>query len=233
MEEKVFIIADIHGQLETLKALFKKIPNGYRIISVGDLIDRGPKSKEVIDFIIDNNIEMVQGNHEIYMIRSLVDSKDNSLLMSSEWRQPNNGGIDTLMSYSYYNDFEKEKFIEHIKFLKKQPIFKLIEFKNNRPLIISHSSISKFWKGSDLNQYSSIDKNNILTNRFLRDNIAFCDLKNIYNGKDLFNIFGHTTIENVYLSKNFAAIDCGAGFKKNLVAIEYPTLNVIYQKVID
>jgi len=235
MEEKVFVIADIHGQLETLKALLKKIPSGYRIISVGDLIDRGPKSKEVIDFIIDNDIEMVQGNHENYMIRSLVeiDSKNDSLLMSSEWRQPNNGGIDTLMSYSYYTDFEKEKFIKHIKFLKKQPIFKIIEFKKNRPLIISHSSISKFWKGSNLDQYSYIDKYHILTNRYLKDNITFCDLKNIYNGKVLFNIFGHTIIEKVYLSENFAAIDCGAGFKKNLVAIEYPNLNIIYQKVID
>ena len=45
---KTLVIGDIHGCLSTLKALIAKAGPVDSIISVGDLIDRGPDSFGVI-----------------------------------------------------------------------------------------------------------------------------------------------------------------------------------------
>lgn len=50
----IYAIGDIHGCFEKLEQLFKIITleEDDEIIFLGDYIDRGPDSKEVIDFII-------------------------------------------------------------------------------------------------------------------------------------------------------------------------------------
>ena len=53
MEEEYLIIGDISGQYEALINLVKQAPNTIPV-SVGDLIDRGPDSKKVINFFKDN-----------------------------------------------------------------------------------------------------------------------------------------------------------------------------------
>lgn len=51
---RIIAIGDVHGCAETLKTLIiEKIrpTSSDTLIFLGDLIDRGPKSKEVLDFI--------------------------------------------------------------------------------------------------------------------------------------------------------------------------------------
>ena len=55
------VIGDIHGCLSTLQALIDKAGPVDEIISVGDLIDRGPDSFGVIQYCINNNIKVVLG----------------------------------------------------------------------------------------------------------------------------------------------------------------------------
>ena len=59
-----YIIGDVHGEFDSLKALKDKLPQNANLVFVGDLVDRGKKSKEVIDFVKDNNYLCVLGNHE-------------------------------------------------------------------------------------------------------------------------------------------------------------------------
>lgn len=49
--KKTYIIGDIHGEYDTLIKLIEKLPFNAEIIFVGDLIDRGAKSREVIELI--------------------------------------------------------------------------------------------------------------------------------------------------------------------------------------
>jgi serine/threonine protein phosphatase 1 len=67
-DKKLAVISDIHGCYETLMKLIKKIPPGYEIVFCGDLIDRGPNSKGVVEYAINNNIRTVLGNHEHLML---------------------------------------------------------------------------------------------------------------------------------------------------------------------
>ena len=67
---KYVVIGDVHGELDKLLVLMEKINKLDRIpIFVGDLQDRGPNSKEVIEYIKSNNFLCVKGNHDEEMIR--------------------------------------------------------------------------------------------------------------------------------------------------------------------
>lgn len=67
--KKIICIGDVHGCLEELKELLEKVGwsksrSDFRIILLGDLVDRGPDSIGVIRFVRENNIEVVRGNHD-------------------------------------------------------------------------------------------------------------------------------------------------------------------------
>ena len=52
----LFAIGDIHGCFDKLKALIQKIDIDFetdRLIFLGDYIDRGPCSYEVVDYLIE------------------------------------------------------------------------------------------------------------------------------------------------------------------------------------
>jgi len=70
------IIGDIHGSCREFSDLYGKLTaHTDEIYTVGDLIDRGPDSKGVIQFCIDNNIQPVMGNHEDMLIRAIRRSR--------------------------------------------------------------------------------------------------------------------------------------------------------------
>ena len=57
------IIGDVHGHYDTLIALLDSIApnNDDRIYFLGDLIDRGPKSAEVVDLVMKNQYHCLRG----------------------------------------------------------------------------------------------------------------------------------------------------------------------------
>ena len=63
-ETGIWVIGDVHGEYDILMQLIHKLPINAKICFVGDLIDRGANSCEVIEFIINNNYDCVMGNHE-------------------------------------------------------------------------------------------------------------------------------------------------------------------------
>ena len=70
---KIAIFSDIHGNKEALQAIINDIKNNDidEIISLGDNIGIGPNPKECLDLIINNNINMVLGNHELYYLKGI------------------------------------------------------------------------------------------------------------------------------------------------------------------
>ncbi len=80
---KKWVIADVHGCFKTLKALMedKVCPTtGDTLYFLGDYIDRGPQSKEVIDYIrtlqlSDLHVIALMGNHEESMIQSILEAR--------------------------------------------------------------------------------------------------------------------------------------------------------------
>ena len=71
MMTKYFVISDTHSYFdETLKALtergFEKNNINHKLILCGDLFDRGPKTKELYEFVKDlgDRFIYIRGNHE-------------------------------------------------------------------------------------------------------------------------------------------------------------------------
>jgi len=84
----MIIIGDVHGRFDLLTKLLDKLPHTDNLCFTGDLIDRGYQSREVIEFVMDNNHLCVIGNHE-YMLKT----KD-----YKTWVM--NGGNSTLDSFN-------------------------------------------------------------------------------------------------------------------------------------
>lgn len=65
---KIAVFADIHGNFEALKAIYKDIEAEKitEVYSLGDMIAIGSEPKETIDFIRSKNIVALKGNHEDY-----------------------------------------------------------------------------------------------------------------------------------------------------------------------
>ena len=91
-DKNLYFVGDIHGQYD----LYKRTLNEYGIsdndvvISVGDLIDRGPKTAATLfEFLFDENRYAIIGNHEAMCLYAPSDK---------EWRNiwMNNGGKEFL-----------------------------------------------------------------------------------------------------------------------------------------
>lgn len=98
---KYYAIADIHGRYDLLLEAVDKIyshagSDPYKIITLGDYIDRGPDSKKVIDFLsyYRGDTISLQGNHEAMMVESITAP------LSPDW-WIGNGGDATLRSYGW------------------------------------------------------------------------------------------------------------------------------------
>jgi serine/threonine protein phosphatase 1 len=75
-----YIVGDLHGMFDELLVLLDHIGfnSNDRLFSVGDLVDRGPKSIELLrEFRIRDNWYFVKGNHEDMMINSIVFKSPN------------------------------------------------------------------------------------------------------------------------------------------------------------
>lgn len=68
---KIAVITDIHGNFEGLTSILNdiKFKNVDKIICLGDTINLTVDSKKCLDLLIDNNIDMVLRNHELYCIK--------------------------------------------------------------------------------------------------------------------------------------------------------------------
>jgi len=98
MSQELNIIGDIAGQYKTLEALLRKMPQSAIPFSVGDMVDRGPQSKDVLYFFKENG-QAILGNHEHMMLTEYdYATKDVfSYYDTGVWLQ--NGGTKTLLSF--------------------------------------------------------------------------------------------------------------------------------------
>lgn len=69
---KVNIIGDIHGRYHAMLELLQKMPKADKTISIGDLIDKGNMSIEVVEYFMKmKNTEVLLGNHEVLHLATL------------------------------------------------------------------------------------------------------------------------------------------------------------------
>ena len=106
--QRVYAIGDVHGCINRLAALHEQIAEDIAtrpvehttLIHLGDYIDRGTDSAQVVDWLINrppvpaDAIINLMGNHE-HMMLSAVSGKDADA--AAHWLS--NGGADSLLSW--------------------------------------------------------------------------------------------------------------------------------------
>lgn len=100
MTHRRIIIGDVHGHYDTLRTLLDAIApvKGEPIYFLGDLVDRGPDSAKVVEFVRQNKYRCLLGNHE-QMLLDVLGGRKISTEMFQAWL--GSGGSATLFSYKH------------------------------------------------------------------------------------------------------------------------------------
>ena len=223
---QTYAIGDIHGHLDKLQALHGLIEEDRRaygvaeapVVHVGDLVDRGPDSRGVIDWLIGGQAEgrawiVLKGNHD-RMFRGFLDDADYHdprLRPDLDWLHERLGGGTTLASYGvagagerFVHDLQAEARLAvpqaHLDFLDALPHYHL-----RGDCLFVHAGIRP---GVDLHDQTEDDclwiRKEFLEDR--RDHGALV-------------VHGHTPVDRVTHYGNRLNIDTGAGYGKAMSAV--------------
>ncbi|MEB3175808.1 MAG: metallophosphoesterase family protein [Cyanobacteriota bacterium] len=96
-----FVVGDVHGHFQALSLLFDSIAptSADAVYFIGDLIDRGPDSAQVVQFVRENKFHCLLGNHEQMMLDAVGGGQVSPQLLQS-WLYT--GGYPTLTSYDHH-----------------------------------------------------------------------------------------------------------------------------------
>jgi hypothetical protein len=116
MTERIaWIVGDIHGCYDELAVLQDRIEGASAragraplIVSVGDLVDRGPASREVVQVFLEGAARgthaAVAGNHEALMLRALYDMRPDLFAVADvslpDWVEPVSAALERLPAYA-------------------------------------------------------------------------------------------------------------------------------------
>lgn len=218
-----FVVGDIHGMFSLLEYQLKKIkfnPKVDRIFSVGDLIDRGPESYRVIEFLDKPWFFSIMGNHESMLIKA----KSNRQIYHN-WIE-NHGG-------SWWEDMNAITQQKIFQRLNKLPVaFEISSNIGKVGIVHADIPVGLSWnkiiqslnKDQEVKDYLMWSRNRYKYIKLTGETIAV-------EGVELI-VIGHTPIEKPLHIENLYFIDTGATYinKKNMGHLTllqiHPTLKV-------
>lgn len=124
---KIAIFSDVHANYQATKAILDDInKNSFdKIICLGDIIGIGPKPKETLELILNSNIDIVLGNHDLYYIKGL--EIDNQITEENEIKHHH-------WVHDCIKDIPKEKL--HFPLSRKIDV-------NGKKIVFQHYMLSK------------------------------------------------------------------------------------------
>lgn len=175
--ENLNLIGDAEGYLKTVQALMAKMPQDAGTLLLGDINDRGPDTKGLVQFIMDNpeTIDSIFSNH----MEMFIDFYKR-MTLGGNYRPRyesqiflDNGGGRTLMSYrdDDNSDVNVNKLIpkEHIDWLDSRPMYHMTDkfFMSHAPVPIDKTFAQMIDRGNGfLERQCPISRGNLLWNRF-------------------------------------------------------------------
>lgn len=208
---RAYVVGDIHGRLDLLEQLLEKIQadiatsvaRKFLLVFVGDLIDRGPNSAQVVERLRTYSHPRVRtvfllGNHEEVLLRILAGEAD----LITKWRWF--GGSECLKSYGLDTDRLTGLSDEHARLIIKESIPKEhVEFLERfddscrfGDYLFVHAGIRP---GVEIDQQRQSDL------RWIREPFLFDDTDHGF-----IVVHGHTISPQVEIRPNRIGIDTGA-----------------------
>ncbi|MFB5663438.1 metallophosphoesterase family protein [Alteribacillus sp. HJP-4] len=194
-------VSDIHGEMSKLEEVLQKAsydPGQDQLILLGDYIDRGPHSKEVIDKVMElvekDGAIAIKGNHDDLFIRSKYEQE-----MKELWEM--NGATTTIESYGE----DMEKLEAHRKWLE-----------NN--LQLYYETEDYIFVHGGLMPNVPLDEQEERTMLWIRHS------EKVGLGKTI--IHGHTPVREITYDEDQIDIDTGAAYGGKLTMLELPSHNI-------
>ena len=232
MTEPVLVLTDIHGCYYTMIRLLNRAPKGVRLVLNGDLVDRGPSSREVIEFAINNAIPTVMGNHEDLCLAFYKRAAHCiSYYDRDVWLY--NGGESTLGNWATEGDIRGGRVPDEVlNWMEKLPAYLTPSDQLDsagRKLLVSHTGY-----GLDADWGSSYGWFKALWGRYKHGDGPFVAVEGDENkeGDDgFFRVFGHTYNREAEMTDRYCNIDTGAAYKKynHLTGLIWPTKELLVQ----
>lgn len=193
-------IGDIHGCFDECQILVEQLIENHpdrELIFLGDYVDRGPDSKDVLAYLYEleahRSCVFLRGNHDQFML----DVYDGVGDWGEVWR--NNGAMSTLNSYGImgYSPRAMGQYIpaEHIDFLRRTKIY--------------HETDEFFFVHGGIHPYLTVAQAKIgMTNMGFMWQREHMYAKDRVWEKTV--VCGHTIIDDPVIKDNLIAIDTGA-----------------------
>ncbi len=222
------IIGDIHGCFDEMCELLRSLgyllkedpadplkfsashPEGRRALFVGDLVDRGPKTPDVLRLVMNmvgsGNALCVAGNHDVKLMRKLL-GKNVSMThgLAESWEQ--------LESES---DEFKQQALKFLDSLISHYVF------DEGKLVVSHAGLKEAFQGRSsgrVREFCLYGESTGETDEYglpVRYNWA-AD----YRGSAMV-VYGHTPVPSAEWLNNTICIDTGCVFGGSMTALRYP-----------
>lgn len=204
-----YVMSDLHGMYDKFISMLEQINfnSNDHLYILGDVLDRGEKSLEIIDYIRNHkNITLLKGNHELMFQESWRDTNNRYL-----WFY--NGGDDTF--YKLKNKkFEYEE--SFYKYIKNLPYLEIVD-----NFILVHAGLYL------PNNYENLSIEQII--ELQEEDICVWDRTILNTNKHIKGytiIIGHTPTQNIkayekaeiYKREGLIDIDCGACFDNGKLA---------------
>jgi serine/threonine protein phosphatase 1 len=243
--ERTFAIGDIHGETGHLFKLFSLLPAldaDDTVVFMGDYVDRGPHSKEVVDFVrtlpteTKAKVVALRGNHEDGWLRVIDEGWDGFV------SPPTNGCLQTFRSFTGGKPAREEE----LPLVKERMLIQTGDF--FPPDVVDWFRSLPYWYEDDHAIYVHAglprgpegfmhprDVKAPIALLWLRDEDFFAN----YRGKRV--VFGHTRTEylppelsgytpedptDLWAGECVIGIDTGCGNGGFLTAVELPAGNV-------
>jgi serine/threonine protein phosphatase 1 len=213
----VYAIGDIHGHADKLRAALERIeadggPDAP-VVVLGDLVDRGPDSRGVIDLLIEGRAAgrdwtVLLGNHDRMFLEFVREGQtlNPQVRSGKSWLDPVMGGRETLLSYGIDPDApdaarQAARAVpdDHVAFLSGLPLYL-----QRGPHLFVHAGIRP---GLALHKQVETDL------LWIRD-----DFLNHEAAFDWLVIHGHTARKQPEHRGNRVNLDAGAGWGRPLTA---------------
>lgn len=198
-----FVVGDIHGMFSILESQLEKLhfdPEKDRVFSVGDMIDRGPESYRVLEFLDKPWFFSIKGNHE----KMLIEAKHLKTTYRS-WIE-NNGG-------EWWEQIDEQQRSRIRERLNELAVVFEVETNSGKVGIVHadvpvndswQQIIHKIHHDEEMRDYMAWSRNRIKAIKLTGETSAV-------EGIDLV-VLGHTPLEHPLKISNLYFIDTGASY---------------------
>lgn len=217
--KRMLAISDIHGEFEMFEELLQTAQydlGNDQLILLGDYVDRGPQSREVLKRVMELKQQgaiVLRGNHDEMMLAAAADKA------GARERWARNGAIPTLLSYdSAIQGMEIPAgvdFWEHIDFIGK-----LDYYHETEEYIFVHAGVQSGTPVQETDPYTLI---------WIREEFyeAYTGNKTVVFGHTPAFVLRGTENHDVFFGDNrIIGIDGGAAYGGQLNCLELPSKRV-------